>query len=133
MTEYVTVEDRSVGPLEPDAVLPSQFFGALRRKACPDGERLLMVAVLEDAVHCYQKHVRASDPRGRQLFVDAEEWLMSTDRRWFFSFENVCETLGLDPTYVREGLVVWKEVTLRGRAAGSRVAEDATLRKASGA
>lgn len=133
MTDYVTFDDRSAGPLEPDAMLPSQFFGALRHKVRLDGERLLMIAVLEDAVHCFQKHARATDSRGRQLFIEAREWIMATDRRWFFSFENVCDTLGLDPDYVREGLVAWQEADAHGDRASRRVADGATLLNASGA
>jgi hypothetical protein len=26
-----------------------------------------------------------------------------------FSFAHVCETLGFDPAYLRQGIVVWKE------------------------
>jgi len=32
-----------------------------------------------------------------------------------FSFDNVCEILGLDPEYMRAGLLRWKDAALRGR------------------
>lgn len=108
MTDTVT-DDRYTGLLEPDTLLPSQFFAGLRQKAHMSGERRLMIAVLEDGLHCFQKHIDAVDPKARQLFLDAEEWIMSDDQSWFFSFVNVCETLGLDPDYVREGLLKWSE------------------------
>ena len=138
MTDSVTFDDRYTGNLEPDTLLPSQFFGALRRKAQLDGERRLMVAVLEDAVNCFQKQVHATDPKARQLFLDAKEWITSTDQSLFFSFVNVCETLDLDPNYVREGLLVWRDRQLRSRdtSPGEDVAaeqEGESLRKASGA
>ena len=28
---------------------------------------------------------------------------------WLFSFENICETLQLNPGYIRRGLLVWKQ------------------------
>ena len=31
-------------------------------------------------------------------------YVASTDRTWPFSFENVCEALGLDPTVLRQEL-----------------------------
>ena len=116
MTETSTAtnqgfEERYVGPLQPDTVLPHQFFGALRRRSRLDGERRLMMAVLEDAVHCYRKHGSASDPRMKQLFLDAEAWINGTDRLWCFSFENVCDSLELDPDYVRDGLIALKHST----------------------
>ncbi len=113
-------EDRYAGFLEPDAMLPTQFFQSLRSKGRHDGERRLMIAVLEDAVNCFMKQLHATDPKARQLFLDAEAWIAESDRTWFFSFENVCDTLDLDPDYVREGLYKW-------RAAQRRRVADATV------
>lgn len=113
-------EDRYGGSLQPDAILPTQFFQSLRTKGRSDGERRLMIAVLEDAVNCFMKQLHATDPKGRQLFQDAEAWIAAEDRTWFFSFANVCETLELDPEYLREGLFKW-------RAAARRRAGDAVV------
>jgi hypothetical protein len=32
-----------------------------------------------------------------------------------FAFDNVCEILGLDPEYMRAGLLRWKNAALQGR------------------
>ena len=111
METHVTYDDRSTGPFEPDTVLPTQFFAKLRQRAV-DGERRLMLAVLEDGIHCYRKYVGATDPKTLEIFADAEAWIMAEDRTWFFSFDNVCDTLDLNPEYIREGLVRWKARTL---------------------
>jgi len=113
MTETVMTEDRFGGPLEPDTLMPSQFVDILRRKLPMDGERRLLIAVLEDAVHCFRKNLHATDPKVRQLFLDAETWILTNDRTWFFSFDNVCETLDIDADYLRDGLMRWKESQLR--------------------
>lgn len=113
-------EDRYAGFLAPDAVLPMQFFQSLRSKGRFDGERRLMIAVLEDAVNCFMKQLHATDPKARQLFLDAEEWIATEDPAWFFSFDNVCHALDLNPEYLREGLVKW-------RAAERRRAGDAAV------
>ncbi len=96
------------GVFQPDLLLPSQFFTALRGRSQGDGQRRLMIAVLEDAIECFQKYVDAKDSRGRQLGTEAEEWFLTDDPKWLFSFVNVCETLDLNPAFLREGLLAWK-------------------------
>jgi hypothetical protein len=98
----------------PDVVLPTQFFAAMRQRVPQEAEYRLVVALLQDAVECYQKHLRARDPKARQLFADAQAWIESDDRAWAFSFVNVCDLLGLNPGYLRHGLLRWKERQLAG-------------------
>jgi hypothetical protein len=95
--------------LQPDTLLPSQYFAILRRKGAHEPERRLVVAVLEDAVDCFQKHIHARDDKARRLFLDAEEWICSQDRSWPFSFENVCDLLQINPAYLRRGLIAWRD------------------------
>jgi len=104
----VTAEDRVQELFQPDTLLPSQYFDRIRRKASADGERRLMVAILEDAVDVYRKQAGARDRKRRQLFEDAEAWIESPDKSWIFSYENICDVLGIDCGYLRKGLRVWK-------------------------
>jgi hypothetical protein len=103
------VSDTYAHLLQPDTLLPSQYFAALKRKGLHEPERRLAIAVLQDAVDCFQKHLRARDRKARQLFLDAEEWICSTDRSWPFSFENICDLLQINPEYLRCGLNAWRE------------------------
>jgi hypothetical protein len=105
----VTAEDRVQELFQPDTLLPSQYFDRLRRRASIDGERRLMVAILEDAVDVYRKQAGARDRKRRQLFEDAEAWIESTERSWIFSFENICDMLNIDAEYLRKGLRAWKQ------------------------
>ena len=73
-----------------------------------DGEERLMLAVLESAIEDYQKYVLAPDRRGKELFEQAEEWIMEIGSTSFFSFENICAHLQLAPDYVRRGFQRWK-------------------------
>ena len=75
-----------------------------------------MLAVLEDAVACFQKYVHARDNKGKALFREAEEWILEENSDWIFSFESICETLGIDPSYLREGVIKWKEKQLKPKA-----------------
>ena len=101
--------DRFVNLFEPDTLLPAQYFAAFSREGGMVRERRLMLAVLQDAVECYQKYALARDPRGVELFRDASEWIESGERDWPFSYENVCEVLGLNPEYIRKGLSKWRQ------------------------
>jgi len=88
------------------------FFESLLKKSVREGEEKLMLAVLEDAVTCFQKYVLAKDARGKALFREAEDWIVERNSDWIFSFDSICEVLGLGPEYVRQGLMQWKESML---------------------
>ena len=89
-------------------MIPAQFYAAFRGGTAVRGEKRLMLAVLQDALDCYQKYAYIKDGQGRQLFEEANEWVNSGNRVWFFSFENICETLGINPEYLRRGLETWR-------------------------
>src|SRR5438093_11169595 len=135
MKERETTEER-LGPLfTPDTLLPSQFFDRMRRRIEHDGERRLMIAVLEDAVDVYRKQAGSQDPRGEQLFNEAEVWIEDPDRGWLFSFQNICDVLDIDADYLRRGLRAWKQQAQggsRGQVVSLRAEDDDQLRKASG-
>jgi hypothetical protein len=127
------VDERFSGLFQPDTLLPSQFFDRVRRRSEHEGERRLMIAVLEDAVDVYRKQAGTQDPRGSQLFREAEEWIEDPDRSWLFSFQNICDVLDIDANYLRRGLHAWKERTARrGHVVTLRTDEGEELRKASG-
>ncbi|GIW44532.1 MAG: hypothetical protein KatS3mg077_1814 [Candidatus Binatia bacterium] len=130
MPQAPNQQDNLTHLLQPDSLLPAQYFAALRRRLEHEPERCLVVALLQDAVECFQKHLFARDRKKRQLFRDAEEWISSTDRTWPFSFENVCEQLELDPEYIRKGLFAWKAAQL-ARGCAERDAAGASTPPAS--
>ena len=90
----------------------SDLIENLTKEIIRDGEKRLMLAVLENATEDFQKYVLATDPRGKQLFQDAEEWIMDTDDPSFFSFQSICDHLHLDPGYLRHGFMRWKTARL---------------------
>jgi hypothetical protein len=92
----------------PDIVLPEQFFEGARRDSQASGEKALMLAVLEDGIRCFQEHLRNPRSNPRLLSQQAEAWIRAVDYEWPFSFNNVCETLGIDPSALRAALLDWK-------------------------
>ncbi|HZO80411.1 MAG TPA: hypothetical protein VFB33_01860 [Candidatus Binataceae bacterium] len=111
--ESPAAEDRMPAVFQPEVLLPSQYYEAMRRKHLMEGEKLLMFAVLEDAVNTFMKYVNAQRRRGQRLFREAEEWINQHDPKWPFSFENICQFLDIDPEYLRAGLRRWKEAKLK--------------------
>src|SRR2546426_150414 len=101
----------------PDVVLPEQFFEGARRDSQASGEKALMLAVLEDGIRCFQEHLRNPRSNPRLLSQQAEAWIRAVDYEWPFSFNNVCETLGIDPSALRAALLAWKAKGLVEREA----------------
>lgn len=87
------------------------------KKTLREGEERLMFAVLENAVECFQKYVLARKPSRKQLFQEAEDWFLDKEDEALYSFENICETLGLHPEHIRKGLMVWKEARIKSGSA----------------
>ena len=103
-------ENATVASLfEPDTVASAQYFDNFQRKTPTEPENRLLMAILEDAVHCFQDNVLAETGKSKKLFDDAEEWVLKDRSDWVFSFHNVCELLGIDPEYLRTGLMRWKQ------------------------
>ncbi len=111
----LSIEEKVVSLFQPDTLLPDQYLETFRRKAPLEPERKLMLAVLEDAIACFQKYLFARDGKGKTMFREAEDWILEEGSDWLFCFENTCEVLGMDPRYVRQGLLRWKEKKLAER------------------
>jgi len=109
-------EDKIGSLFQPDILVPTQYFATLRREANLEPEKKLMLMILEDAVDCFQKYIFVHDARGKTLFIAAEQWITEENGHWIFSFENVCDALGFNPSYVRQGLLRWKQMKLAERS-----------------
>lgn len=90
---------------EQEILTPDQFVHPARESlAAWTGERRLLLAVLEEAVHTYYKYCQARTRREKQLFGEVQEWFLSQDTHWLYAFENICSHLGFDPDCIRTGL-----------------------------
>ena len=84
-----------------------------------------MLAVLEDALWCFQENLRARDGKRKQLFDNVVSWFFETNGDRVFDFRNICNSLGFDADYLRKGLLQWRERQLSkyyrvANSAGSR-------------
>lgn len=104
----LTLEEKVGSLFQPDPVLPAQYLETCQGRT-PSPEKRLMLAVLEDAIMCFQRCALAENSKGKRLFCEAEDWILEKNCKWFFSFENICAAFGLDPNYIRRGLTQGKE------------------------
>lgn len=95
----------------------SEFFDVNKKRFPLLPEQDLMLAVLEDAIACYMNHLKPKSLSGRTLFEDAERWFFNEGGDWIFSFANICQMVGLDPNYVRRGLLSARRKMFVGRPA----------------
>ncbi len=102
---------------EPDTILSAQFYANYKGGPYKQPELRLMAAVLEDAISCLTLKVRPATARQLKQFGDAWQWFAAEDdSEWIFSFKNICEALGIDPAYLRRGLIRWATATELGSA-----------------
>lgn len=94
--------------LETDAAVPHQYRDMFKPSFYLEPEKMLLLAVLQDAIHCFRRFCAARDRAGQQRFCEARNWIMAPSDEWIFSFHNICETLGFDAQYVRRGLLEWQ-------------------------
>lgn len=89
--------------LEPDIMLPSQLL-------CPEeegldaGERKLMAAILSDGIEAYIHQSLNSETQKSRVRQEIIDWVENEDTEYIFSFDNVSESLGINPQYLRLGL-----------------------------
>lgn len=101
----LSMEEKVASLFQPDPLLPAQYFETFRRKTPVEPEKRLMLAVLEDGIMCFQKYALEQNSKAKRLFREAEDWILEEGSDWLFSFESICAVLGLDPNYIRHGLI----------------------------
>jgi hypothetical protein len=67
----------------------------------------LLLAILEDAIRCFQRNFAVRNGPRRALFRETEEWLFDSDGTAFLSCPMVCETLGINSAHLRRYLREW--------------------------
>ena len=108
-------ENGALGPLlVPDVITPDQYYDSRRDDSALRPVKRLMLALLEDALRCFQNNSDAKGGLRKRLFSEAEEWLCKEGGEGPFSFETVCETLGIEPKFLRGGLLDWRSQQLAG-------------------
>ena len=95
--------------LQVDTRVLLEYLERVRRTTFQDPERVLMVAVLRDAITCLEKYAAFRSLRNKRLFHESIEWILSDDCESLFSFNNVCEAVGVNFGYLRRVLIRMSE------------------------
>jgi len=88
----------------PGCLTPAQYYPS---PAASPYQRLLL-AILEDAIRCFQRNIAVRKGPRRALFRETEEWLFDSDGTAFLSYPMVCESLGINSVQLRRYLREWQ-------------------------
>ena len=102
---FVSTNTESSSLFEPDIIMPSHYLSN-EKGTSRDGERRLMAAILSDGIEAYilQASSNSVSSRRSKNKFDANEWIETSDDSYVFSFDSVCKSLGINPSYLRYGL-----------------------------
>lgn len=85
-------------------------------------ERDLLSALLFDGVQSYLNYANSSASEARSRYREACAWIYKKGDEYIFSFDSVCEGLGIDPDYLRSGLAsVTSAGVLKGKRRSTRL------------
>lgn len=101
-----SVDEEHTDVLEKDILLPDYLLKVKGREA-RGGTRQLMAAILSDGVEAYVRKV--GDIKNCSLETELasceiRDWVEIKDLSYVFSFDNVCDSLGINPDYLRHGI-----------------------------
>ena len=101
--------DSDSGNLFSTPILPEQYYEIYRGdrfQRADNAEKKLLSAILLDGVKSFIRAASETFGKSTQSFEQscALSWVYSHEREYVFSFENVCENLGINPDYLRDGL-----------------------------
>lgn len=92
------------GSLSADVLAVDESGG--NEQGCVRGpERALMSALLFDGVIACMNYAGARGKSSRSKFNEAFSWIKTRNDEYIFSFDNVCQCLGLDPNFLRKGVI----------------------------
>lgn len=105
------------GIIAGDEIMPSQFYDGLRAGTEHDGNKMLWLAVLEDAVRCYigvgaiaeganhDKYKRRYRAEARCWFGICDCERLHPDEQWIVAFTAICDLFDIDPYDFRRALI----------------------------
>jgi hypothetical protein len=99
------VEIRQSAEIGSDAFLPSQYYGDRRPGVSSEGERRLLLAVLRNAITDYLQATDSQTREGRLRCHEVAAWFSNKrPASTIFAYEEICESLEIDPDRLRRWL-----------------------------
>jgi hypothetical protein len=100
------VDPAAFASLEPDFILPEQFFP--EQQPNWSGELSLLWTVFSDGIETFRKEVLLGRERS-EAYTETVEWIELTGQESIFSFDRLCELFQLNPVKVRSSLFTWRD------------------------
>jgi hypothetical protein len=102
------------------SALPLRRAAKTEAEGCVEPERKLLEAILQDAIECWQAcavvarvwRVSGYSSMGKRQreYFEADQWFFGEyDNAPLFSFQKICDCLGLDADFIRRRLLEWRE------------------------
>ena len=88
-------------------MLPEQYLQRAGTRLVEPRHRLMLAVLMTAVDDCQRSASQAATARrnaDRRAVLEALAYVASTDRTWPFSFENLCDAVGLEPETLRRGL-----------------------------
>lgn len=85
-------------------ILPEQHFGDTGEGSPLRGIKGLLIAILEDAIVCLEG-AKSRSAKSRMAAIETQRWVRSTDTSYAFSFESICDVLGLEVDRMRQKML----------------------------
>jgi hypothetical protein len=87
------------------AIVAGHYHDARNRSAFADGERRLLLAVLKTAISDYLQGSELQTGEGRRRYFEVGDWISrKSPASGVFAYQEVCESLGIDPDRLRKRL-----------------------------
>ncbi|MFM7734417.1 MAG: hypothetical protein ACKPBU_00335 [Alphaproteobacteria bacterium] len=100
-----TANSENIGGDWPETtILPEQLFGDSGEGSPLRGVKGLLIAMIEDAVVCLEG-AKSRSAKTRMAAVETLRWVRSTDTSYAFSFESICDVLGLEVDRMRRKML----------------------------
>src|SRR5215471_16031442 len=91
--------------LQPDIILPTQYYGSLG--GVKSGEKRLILAMLVNAINDLQSWRGMGSARKRRNCSEAALWVNNRGTCHPFSFDSVCDNLEIDSELLRSHLIAF--------------------------
>jgi len=90
------------------SVTPSQYYDSRRRSATDDALQRLMLAVMVDALECVsRRRIGTGGATEGKAATEAARWIEEENDDYPFSFNAICDTLGIDARSLRKAVGAW--------------------------
>src|SRR5215467_16397300 len=93
-----SARNRSAQTIAPQSLLSAGYFETPHSNWILQPEKKLMLAILEDAIDCFQSNVFAQTLKRKWLFYQAEKWIVQVGDGWVcFPLRTFARLYGLTP------------------------------------